>query len=195
MFERVMKVLDRIAIPVGLIALLGNFLSPNGGGWACISRTFYVAAGVLGAIYLLYAIVLWFFERPKFDWHLINGHFLYKVCCLVLLMPSVLASVVMFCSNICTPKELAYEDALYENRDRGLACCVERKQESPNIYWSVYYHFIDPGNQHMTTTKAGRNWTALISVLGIRRLLEIDGNVRKYDIALTKCLFGIHNSL
>lgn len=167
MFEGVMKVLDRIAIPVGLIALLGNFLSPNGGGWACISRVSCVAAAALGAIYLLYAIVLWFFEKPKFDWHLINGHFLLKVCCLVLLMPSVLASMVMLCSNICTPKELAYEDGLYENRDRGLACCIEHKQESPNIYWSVYYHFIDPGNQHMTTTKAGRNWAALISVLGI----------------------------
>lgn len=167
MFERVMKVLDWIAIPVGLIALLCNFLLPDEGGWACISRVSCVAAAALGAIYLLYAIVLWFFERPKFDWHLINGHFLYKVCCLVLLMPSLLASMVMCCSDISTPKELAYEDALYENRDRGLTCCIEHKQESPNIYWSVYYHFIDPGNQHMTTTKGGRAWAAVIAVFGM----------------------------
>lgn len=167
MFERVMKVLDWIAIPVGLTALLCNFLLPDEGGWACISRVSCVAAGILGAIYLLYAIVLWFFKRPKFDWHLINGHFLYKVCCLVLLMPSLLASIVLCCSDISTPKELAYEDALYENRDRGLTCCIEHKQESPNIYWSVYYHFIDPGNQHMTTTKGGRAWAAVIAVFGM----------------------------
>lgn len=167
MFERVMKVLDWIAIPVGLIALLCNFLLPDEGGWACISRVSCVAAAALGAIYFLYAIVLWFFKRPKFDWHLINGHFLYKVCCLVLLMPSLLASMVMCCSNISTSKELAYEDALYENRDRGLTCCIEHKQESPNIYWSVYYHFIDPGNQHMTTTKGGRAWAAVIAVFGM----------------------------
>lgn len=162
MLERVMKVLDWIAIPVGLIALLCNFLLLDEG----VSEDSCKAAGILGAIYVFYTVYL-FCIRPRFDWHLINGHFLRKVCCFVLLMPSLLASIVMCCSNISTSKELTYEKCLYESQDRGMAYCVERKQESPNIFWSVYYHFIDPGNQHMTTTKGGRAWAAVIAVFGM----------------------------
>ena len=41
------------------------------------------------------------------------------------------------------------------------------KQEDPSIFWTVYYHFIDPGNQHMTTSQSGRGWAALIGILGV----------------------------
>ena len=41
------------------------------------------------------------------------------------------------------------------------------KQEDPSIFWTVYYHFIDPGNQHMTTSQTGRGWSALIAILGV----------------------------
>lgn len=166
MFERLMKYLDWVAIPTGLAALICNILLSNEGIEKDISYALCALAAILGGIYIAYAVILWC-RKPLFDWHLINGHFLLKVCCLVLLMPSLLASMVMCCSNISTPKELAYEDALYEYRDRGLTCCIEHKQESPNIYWSVYYHFIDPGNQHMTTTKGGRAWAAVIAVFGM----------------------------
>lgn len=40
-------------------------------------------------------------------------------------------------------------------------------QTSPAIFWTVYYHFIDPGNQHMTTSQNGRGWSALIAILGV----------------------------
>ena len=41
------------------------------------------------------------------------------------------------------------------------------KQEDPSIFWTVYFHFIDPGNQHMTTSQSGRGWAALIGILGV----------------------------
>ena len=167
MCVRLRNTIDGLVLFVGGGALLSNLYLPYIDCYKCLSDALCIVAGMLGWGYIFYAIVLWC-QRPRFDWHLINGHFLRKVCCLVLLMPSLLASMVM-CrrSNISTPKELVYEDALYEEKDRGVACCVERKQINPNIYWSTYYHFIDPGNQHMTTTKGGRNWASIISILGV----------------------------
>lgn len=40
------------------------------------------------------------------------------------------------------------------------------KQNDPSLFWTVYYHFIDPGNQHMTTSESGRRRAALIAIFG-----------------------------
>lgn len=44
---------------------------------------------------------------------------------------------------------------------------VSARQTNPPLFWTVYYHFIDPGNQHMTTSKEGRCWAAIIAILGV----------------------------
>lgn len=51
--------------------------------------------------------------------------------------------------------------------DKTLPDSIKTKQEDPPVFWTVYYHFIDPGNQHMTTSKNGRGWSALIAILGV----------------------------
>ena len=84
----------------------------------------------------------------------------------MLLMPSMLAGIGMLLV-VDSPKGLVYEENLYECGDDELPCAIKCEQENPNIYWSTYYHFIDPGNQHMTTTKGGRAWAAVIAVFGI----------------------------
>ena len=155
------NIIDWIAILVGFIALFCNFCFPSE---EFLNMAFCVGASILGGGYILYSIWLWC-RKPRFDWHLINGHFLRKVCCLVLLMPSILAFVAVHC--IDSSKELTYAEELYECGEKELPCKIKREQESPNIYWSVYYHFIDPGNQHMTTTKRGRAWAACIGILGM----------------------------
>lgn len=124
---------------------------------------------VISSVIVLYnlvrALVLFFFMKPLFDWHLINGNFLRKICCLVLLMPFALTGITAI--FIDSPKELAYEDNLYKCSEQGVPCYAKHKQESPNLFWSTYYHFVDPGNQHMTTSQNGRGWSALIAILGI----------------------------
>ena len=164
MFERVKKRLDWVALFVGAAALLSNLCLPYDGCCRCLSDVLCIIAGVLCFAYICYAIVLWC-QRPRFDWHLINGHFLRKVCCLVLLMPSMFAGIGMLLMD--SPKGLVYDENLYACGDDELPCLVKCEQESPNIYWSTYYHFIDPGNQHMTTTKGGRAWAAVIAVFGM----------------------------
>ena len=51
--------------------------------------------------------------------------------------------------------------------DKTLPDSIKTKQEDPPVFWTVYYHFIDPGNQHMTTTPSGRIWASLIAILGV----------------------------
>lgn len=159
-FERLIGTIDLIAIPYGIGVLILSFTNID---YSCL-RWFIWAAAVLAVVYLFYAIHL-FRRRPLFDWHLINGHFFRKVCCLILLMPFLLTTVSGF--FIESPKEMIYEENLYEQSDSKLHCDLTQKQKSPNLFWSNYYHFVSPGSQHMTTTSAGRNWAAVISLLGI----------------------------
>lgn len=118
----------------------------------------------IAVCYLVRAIFL-FIRRPHFDWHLVNGNFLRKTCSIILLMPFVLTGISMLV--IDSPKELTYDENLYGCHDRGVPDEIRNKQEDPNLFWSTYYHFIDPGNQHMTTSPDGRRWAAIIGILGI----------------------------
>lgn len=184
-------IIDIAALIVGGAALVCGLLSTN--KWHC--SVLCGIAGIACVCYIAYALILWFLRRPKFDWHLVNGHFLRKVCCLVLLIPSLLTFVASHW--IYSSKQLVFEDNLYVSAeccqdtvvgaflsvndsvchessvllyrtvDKKLPDSIAQAQEDPSIYWSVYYHFIDPGNQHMTTTKLGRFWAALIGVFGV----------------------------
>ena len=139
-----------------VMALLGF-----GGDWF---EWFVGIAASMAVLYMLYAIYL-FWRRPEFDWHLINGHFLRKVCCLIVLMP-MLFTAIAGCF-IDSPKELIYDDNLYECGSVGLPGDIKQQQKNPNMFWGVYFHFIDAGNQHMATTGRGRAWSALVAVMGM----------------------------
>lgn len=43
---------------------------------------------------------------------------------------------------------------------------IDNKNEEPSLFWSVYYHYIDPGNQHIASTERGRKWGASIAIMG-----------------------------
>lgn len=161
MIARVKKDTDCVIIILALGALLCNLILPLK---PCVNNTICITLGVIGFIYVLRVICLWS-QKPRLDWFLIHGHFLRKVVCIVLLMPFLLTAISQI--FISSPKELAYEQGLYECNDKELPCSIKREQESPNMFWSTYYHFVDPGNQHMTTTKSGRAFAAIVSILGI----------------------------
>lgn len=177
---------DWIALAFAIIALILAFC-----GIGDKYLTVIAAIGTCATFYYIYhAIHLFFFKSPHFDWHLINGHFLRKVCCLILLMP--LALTLISHIFIATPKEMVFEDTLYECHDNELSCKIRSDQESPNMFWSIYLHFIDPGNQHMTTTKQGRIWAAVVAVLGIFLLngLLVSSLIGWFDSRKEKWLKG-----
>ncbi len=199
MFERIMKNIEWITIPIGGVALILSL-------FGCDFDYLTGFAGVLCLIYIIYAGYLWVL-RPKFDWHLIHGQFLFKVVAFVLLVPSLITSIYLL-YNIWSkpgysPKNLVYDENLYTIEDveidtlgaaknslsqdlifikahnletkndslivqkNKLPESIISKQNDPSIFWTVYYHFIDPGNQHMTTSQSGRGWSALIAILGV----------------------------
>ncbi len=43
---------------------------------------------------------------------------------------------------------------------------IDTLAEEPHLYWSVYSHFIDPGNQHMSSSDKGRGYAALVAIMG-----------------------------
>ena len=196
--------LDILAIIIALSALICN-LTPTKN--ECLNNTLCIIAGAIGFYYFATSVFIFFFNRPKFDWHLVNSNYLGKVVALVLLFPSIIASCFLW-YNSCpktskySPKNLVYDENLYSynNAETDTLCIAKcelftdsvflnshnlelsdsiiiqknklpktiiSKQEDPSIFWTVYYHFIDPGNQHMTTSQSGRGWSALIAILGV----------------------------
>ena len=61
--------------------------------------------------------------------------------------------------------DLAIKDSVIIRQEK-LPASISKTQEDPTLFWTIYCHFIDPGNQHMTTSVSGRRTTALVSTLG-----------------------------
>lgn len=157
-------------IIVGIAVVLLKLVLPENGLINCLP----LLCGVIGALLVCYPVYLWFLKRVDFDWHLINGHFLYKVVALVISVPFILTSLLQ-CNSSLT-KELFFDESLYEQRsdttatgvcDVTLPDSMRESQQDPPLLWAVYYHLIDPGNQHMTTTPRGRRLAALIAIIGV----------------------------
>ena len=200
--KKIKNLIDWISILIGLLALVSSIFGCDcifGFKSICLTK---IAGGVC-AVYLFRAVYRYILSRPKFDWHLINGHFLRKVIAFVLLVPSCITSAFIIINSEYSPKNLVFDDNLYSYEKADSICLgnisseifadsvyikahnlyvkndtvvmqknklpdsITSKQEDPSIFWTVYYHFIDPGNQHMTTSQSGRGWSALIAILGV----------------------------
>lgn len=103
---------------------------------------------LMGIGYYYYALRLWLCNKPKFDWHLINGAFMRKVLVLVLLTPFIFALISLCCGQI------------------GKGLVTVETAELTNPLWGAYYHFIDPGNQHIA--EGNTTWLAtIIAICGV----------------------------
>ena len=89
MLNKVKIVIDYAAIILGVVTLAFLLIEPESSWLDVLTK---IAAGVC-LCYVIYAVYL-FVDSPKFDWHLLNGAFLRKVICLVILMPCLLTCVV-----------------------------------------------------------------------------------------------------
>ncbi|MEE0899314.1 MAG: hypothetical protein UIM25_00305, partial [Bacteroidales bacterium] len=156
---------DWLAILSGVFALLFIFLGLIEKEQSWVDNWVFVN-GAICVLYLLYSTWLMLFNRVKFDWHLINGNFLRKVICLVVLVPFMLTSILVLSDdNVCPQNLVCQEEKCHQ--DSPDCNGVHENQKDPSLLWTVYYHFIDPGNQHTASTDQGRNWAALIAILGV----------------------------
>lgn len=131
--------------------------------------------GICALLMLIYVIYLILCRRIMFDRMIVHGgSFMLKITCLVLLTPCLIAFLIKISNSLVSDdykvskaQELMYESNLYGDDTNNITADIKRKQEPPSLFWTIYYHFVDPGNQHMTTTKGGRVWSAIISMVGI----------------------------
>ncbi|MBR5863232.1 MAG: hypothetical protein IKY76_01600 [Alistipes sp.] len=148
MIRRIFAItIDFAAILAGALAIIFSFCCKN----EDLMNMMIPVASAFGAAYLIYILRLWVF-RPKFDWHLLHGHFIRKVIILALLMPSILT----LCIQTFEPNIVA-------------ANFLDDKSNNSHysLLWSVYFHFMDPGNQIMGDSGLSRGWIGIIAVLGI----------------------------
>lgn len=151
---------DWIAMFFGAMALVLLFAYPES---KYLDMMTFIAGGFC-LVYVVYAVYL-LFRMPLFDWHLYRGSFLRKVICTVLLMPFLVTCIIVTSHKSMKADELLYEKDSYVNCSDDTSC--KDAQVDPTLLWSVYAHFIDPGNQDMTKTKNSRGWAVVLDFLGI----------------------------
>ena len=170
--NNILSKLDTPLIIIGIITLLAIISFPLS---ICLEVLIISVLGILGLCYITHTIVLLFFKRIDFDWKLMNGHFLRRIICIIVLLPftftliigtSIYAGKKTQLNTISSKKELIYEESLYAKND-SLPLDLRNKQDSPSLLWIVYSHFMDPGNQHMAASTPGRGWVAIIAISGV----------------------------
>ena len=123
--------------------------------WALIGLN-----ALMGIGYYLYALRLWLCNKPKFDWHLINGAFMRKVLVLVLLTPFIFALTTLIFTSI--------KGNGFHLVDIG----SHQHPENPySPFMEVLYHFIDPGNLHT----AGEGTSYLVFIIAICGVFLLNG--------------------
>lgn len=115
---------------------------------------------LMGIGYYLYALYLWLCNKPKFDWHLINGAFMRKVLVLVLLTPFIFALTTLIFTSI---------------KGNGFHLVDIGSHQPPKNPYSTFvevlYHFIDPGNLHT----AGEGTSYLVFIIAICGVFLLNG--------------------
>lgn len=154
---------DIFSIILGLLAMSILILS-DGEGWMAILSM--ALAGILGLVYAGMFIYLWWRRRIVFDRYLVQNNYLMKVVCVVLLMPITMTLLWYFASSMTSNVVFDSAKTMSENR---IVCgnVQDDMVETPSAFWTVYYHFIDPGNQHMVTGSKERLLVAMIAILGV----------------------------
>ncbi|MBR4065157.1 MAG: hypothetical protein IKJ97_00215 [Bacteroidaceae bacterium] len=166
-FSKLRKSIDYIAAFLGISAMVALILFEDKGDIIPVIK--YVA-GTVGLIYIIQFFYFWIFRRTRFDWYLVYGNYLMKVVCVVLLMPTIITMFLTLPSDLGTTfdiedKDFVYQAELYHPNDT-LSNEIRNEQKNPGLFWTIYYHYLDSGNQHMTTTTDARFIAAAVTLLG-----------------------------
>ena len=131
----------------------------------------YIVGSVATLLFLYVAYVL-LFKRIMFDRMLIHGgSFMLKIAFLVILTPFFLTFLItlhnFLVSDDC--KVHPTEDFMYAT-DGAVASQVQPTAESneqTNLFWSVYYNFIDPGSEYIIANNGGKVWAIVVALFGM----------------------------
>ncbi|MBQ8607744.1 MAG: hypothetical protein IJ417_06090, partial [Bacteroidaceae bacterium] len=146
----------------GLVALFSLVLPQTPMMYICC------IVGGLGIIYCICFLWKLFVKPIERDLIIAKGNYLWKVCSLVIVIPFSLTLIMEVVNKVdekfFSPEKLVYDKDLQGN-DKHTDIY---ENEPPTLFWTVYYHFVDPGNQHMAArTMIGCVSAAIIAILGI----------------------------
>ena len=183
---------DWCALGLGALVLVCSFVLPT--NFAILNifkKLLIIVAAIWGLIYISRIAYLWFRKRPIFDWLLVNGHFLRKVCCLVVLVPAVLTVGTSLIVKTSSELHTDFEQ-LHSNYNSLSSESVVNEGDYPDLLWLTYFHFIDPGNQDMALYHIDRVWVAIVSILGMLLLngLLVSSLIGWFDRRREKWLKG-----
>ena len=121
------------------------------------------------------------------DRMLVKGHFIMKVITFVVLIPFVITALVQIGNFGCEllkgerwelkPTDLITSEEVAANQNdantAGIILAGQNNEdnsgsskERASLFWNIYYHFVNPGSQHLATSK-GRGLAGLIAIIGI----------------------------
>ena len=156
--KAIWKAADIVLLTAGILSYVIIFAFPD------IKVYVYDIAVVLSLVYCSIYLIKWLCRPIWRDWMLVNGHFLIKVVIFVLFTPL----AINMCFRLWEGKYGAYSPVnLLVAADTAERLPDSIKEEKPDLFWSIYSHFVDPGNQNMAPSRSGKGWSALIAVSGI----------------------------
>lgn len=122
---------------------------------SCAGKVILAVISAIAVLYCIVCLYVWIFCPIRRDLYLARGRFIWKAAAFVLYIPFVIAGC-FYMMNLagfvaCSPSDLISES----------------DKSDPSLFWSIYYHFVDPGNQHMAATPVAKTWSAVTAVIGI----------------------------
>lgn len=113
--------------------------------------TICLLIGVVGIFFCgLFLLLCMFFPIAR-DRMLVKGHFTFSVILFVFFIPFIYTLIFKGFDIVSSSDLLSSSEGEYKNA---------------SLFWDIYYHFVNPGSQHMATAH-GRLFTGLIAVSGI----------------------------
>ena len=105
---------------------------------------------IVGVVWIVRNLIFMFRRRVWIDRILVQGKLKTIILLLfvILLIPFVFACIFYYYS--------------FEGQDFVNDC----SKSNPNLFWTILYHYIDPGNQHMANEGWSRFWACIIALLG-----------------------------
>ena len=153
---------------------------------------------VLAVVYVVHNINVAIFYPAKFDWLMSKGAFIWRIALFVLSFPLVVSFVIHLVNPVMkhdvAPAEVVYSAEMLDDGvdAKQLRADINDTDSSPSLLWTLYYHFIDPGNQHITPTLRGRIIAGICAGFGVILLngLLISVLIGAFDVRRDKWRSG-----
>ena len=138
-----------------ILRFIWSCLRETAGGCGTIEYICFWLTGILAILILTSSFFLLFIDHIRLDRILSGG----KLTNILFIIAGILS--VPFTANFII--SFIYHD-VYRFASEMLS--EPAPGQEPSLLWTIFYHFVDPGNQHMAVTHRAKIWTLAISMSG-----------------------------